>query len=49
VPTAKDVSGPAAPLDPPVVDHYQCYKVRGTAVACRTSRSRTSSAPTSPT
>ena len=29
VPTAKDVSGPAAPLDPPMVDHYQCYKVRG--------------------
>ena len=29
VPTAKDVSGPAAALDPPVVDHYQCYKVRG--------------------
>jgi len=29
VPTAKDVSGPASPLDPPVVDHYQCYRVRG--------------------
>ena len=29
VPSAKSVSGPASPLDPPVVDHYQCYKVRG--------------------
>ncbi len=29
VPSAKSVSGPATPLDPPVVDHYQCYRVRG--------------------
>ncbi len=29
VPTAKDLAGPAASLDPPVVDHYQCYRVRG--------------------
>jgi len=29
VPSAKSVSGPASSLDPPVVDHYQCYRVRG--------------------
>jgi len=29
VPSAKSVSGPAIPLDPPLVDHYQCYRVRG--------------------
>ena len=29
VPSAKSLNDPATPLDPPVVDHYLCYSVRG--------------------
>ncbi len=29
VPSAKSIEDPATPLDPPIVDHYQCYGVRG--------------------
>ena len=28
VPTAKSLTGPPAPLTPPTVDHFQCYKVK---------------------
>ena len=28
VPSAKDPNQPATPLDPSLVDHYQCYSVR---------------------
>jgi len=29
VPSAKGLTDPPSPLDPPLVDHYQCYAVRG--------------------
>jgi hypothetical protein len=28
VPSAKSLSGPATPLQPPTIDHFQCYRVR---------------------
>src|SRR5262249_30502262 len=28
VPSAKSLSGPATPLTPPTIDHFQCYKVK---------------------
>ena len=29
VPSAKDLSAPPVPLDDPVIDHFQCYTVKG--------------------
>jgi hypothetical protein len=35
VPTAKSLTGPPAPLTPPTIDHFQCYKVKRTRGAAR--------------